>query len=206
MIRRYLLLFESIMLVTQLHADIRDSLSIGLGGGYNSYKTFMGELYLKADMKFYNRNAEMKIGLNNRSYQLYFYNVRDLNAHSIGAFGDIAVYPFNRGLFAGVRLEYININWLTSDSRAKVESEREDLPALFYIGNCTFFQLGYNFKLSDKIGLKLYGQYGLQEYIITESLSSFLRYIDNMKYENFVIEGHNKFICNINLSIEFRIK
>lgn len=38
--KHYILAFVMIMFCLQMHAGILDSLSIGLGGGYDSYKTF----------------------------------------------------------------------------------------------------------------------------------------------------------------------
>jgi hypothetical protein len=194
------------MLGTQLHAGILDSLSIGLGGGYDSYNTLRGEIYLKSDIKLFNRKTEIKAGLNNRLYQLDFDNVKDLHAQSLGFFGDIAIYPFNKGLFTGIRWELININWLTSDSKTKVENEKNYSPTSLYTGTCIFFQLGYNFQLSDKIGIKLYGQPGFQQFKITNGSSSSGSYAQSSSNNNLISEDHVEFIYNINLSIEFRIK
>jgi hypothetical protein len=129
-------------------------------GGYDSYNTLRGEIYLKSDNKLFNRKAEIKAGLNNRSYQLDFDGVKNLNTQSFGFFGDIAIYPFNKGLFTGLRWELINFNWLTSESKIKVENEKSYSPTSLYTGTCMFIQIGYNFHLTDKIGLKLYGQPG----------------------------------------------
>jgi hypothetical protein len=204
--RRYLLVFALIILGTQLHAGIFDSLSIGLGGGYDSYNTLRGEIYLKSDIKLFKRKAELKAGLNNRSYHLDFDNVKDLNAQSMGFFGDIAIYPFNKGLFTGIRWELINVNWLTSDSKIKVENEKNYSPTSIYTGTCIFFQLGYNFPLSDKIGIKLYGQPGFQQFKITNGSSSSGSYVQSSSNVNVISEDHVEFIYNINLSIEFKIK
>ncbi len=204
--RGYLFVFSLIMLGIQLHAGILDSLSIGFGGGYDSYNTLRGEIYLKSDIELFNRKTEIKAGINNRSYQLDFDGVRDLNAQSFGFFGDIAVYPFNKGLFTGLRWELINFNWLTSDSKTKVESEKKYSPTSLYTGTCMFLQLGYDVRLSDKIGLKLYGQPGFQQFKITNGSSSSGSYVQSSSSNNLIIEDHYKFIYNINLSIEFRIK
>src|SRR5512145_2418299 len=120
--RRLFLVLIMIMAGSQLHAGILDSLSIGLGGGYDSYNTLRGEIYIKSDIRIFNRKTEIKAGLNNRSYQLEFDGAKNLNAQSFGVFGDIAVYPFNKGLFTGLRWELIDFNWLTSDSKTKFEN------------------------------------------------------------------------------------
>jgi len=204
--RRYLLVFALIILGTKLHAGILGSLSIGLGLGYDSYNTLRGEIYLKSDIKLFNRMSEIKAGVNNRSYQLDFDNVKDLNAQSLGFFGDIAIYPFNKGIFTGIRWELINFNWLTSDSKTKVENENNYSTTSLYTGTCIFFQLGYNFQLSDKIGIKLYGQPGFQQFKITNGSSSSGSYVQSSSNDNLISEDHVEFIYNINLSIEFRIK
>lgn len=201
--RRYFLVLIMIMLVSQLHAGIIDSLSIGLGGGYDSYNTFRGEIYLKSDIQLFNRKAEIKAGLNNRSYQLDFDGVKDLDAQSIGFFGDIVIYPFNKGLFTGVRWELINFNWLTSESKSKIERENDYSPTSLYTGTCMFFQIGYNFQLSDKFGIKLYGQPGFQQFRITNGSSSSGNYVQSSSTSDLIIEDHYEFIYNINISFEF---
>ena len=204
--RRYFLVLIMIMLGSQLHAGILDSLSIGLGGGYDSYNTLRGEIYLKSDIKLFNRKSEIKAGLNNRSYQLEFDGVKNLNSQSVGFFGDIAIYPFNKGLFTGLRWELINFNWLTSDSKTKVENEKNYSPTSLYTGTCMFFQIGYNLQLSDKIGLKLYGQPGFQQFKITNGSSSSGSYTQGSSTNDLISEDHYEFIYNINISFEFRIK
>ncbi len=202
----YLLVFGIIIFGPQLYAGILDTLSIGLGGGYDSYNTLRGEIYLKSETQLFNRRSEIKAGLNNRSYQLDFDNVKDLNAQSIGFFGDIAIYPFNKGLFTGIRWELINFNWLTSDSKTKIENEREYSPTLLYTGTCIFLQLGCNFQLSDNIAIKLFGQPGFQQFKITNASSSSGSYVQGSSTDNLISEDHYEFIYNINLSIEFKIK
>jgi hypothetical protein len=137
---------------------------------------------------------------------LVFDNVKDLNASSVGFFGDIAIYPFNKGLFTGIRWELINFNWLSDDSKTKIENARNYSPTSMYTGTCIFLQIGYNFQLSDKIGIKLYGQLGFQEFTITNGSSSSGSYVQNGTTNNLISEDHTKFIYNINLSIEFKIK
>jgi hypothetical protein len=204
--RRYLLVFALILLGTRLHAGVLDSLSIGLGGGYDSYNTLRGEIYLKSDLKIFNRKAEIKAGLNNRSYQLDFDNVKDLNAQSLGLFGDIVIYPLNKGLFTGVRWELINFNWLTSDSKTKVENEKNYSPKSLYTGTCMFFQLGYKFRLSDLSCIKLYVQPGFQQFQISNGSFSSGNYVQGTSDDDLIFEDHVEFIYNINLSIEFRIR
>ncbi len=204
--RRYFLVSILIMLFTQLNAGIFDSLAIGIGSGYESYNTIRGEIYLKSNIKLLKRTAEIKVGLNNRSYQLEFDGVENLNAQSIGFFGDIAIYPFGNGLFTGIRLELINFNWLTSSSKTRIENVRNYSATSLYTGTCVFFQLGYHFQLSDKIGLKIYGQPGIQQFSITNGSSSSGGFIQSSSGYNLISEDHFKFIYNINLSIEFRIK
>jgi hypothetical protein len=194
------------LITFQLQARVLDSLSIGLGGGYDSYNTLRGEIYLKSNIKLFNRKTEIKAGLNNRSYTLDFDNVKDLNASSVGFFGDIAIYPFNKGLFTGIRWELINFNWLSDDSKTKIENARNYSPTSMYTGTCIFLQIGYNFQFSDKIGIKLYGQPGFQEFTITNGSSSSGSYVQNGTTNNLISEDHTKFIYNINLSIEFKIK
>lgn len=204
--KKYSLLFSVIILSTNLFAGITDSLSLGLGGGYSSYNTFRGELYLKTDLKILNRNSEIKIGMNNRSYQLMFDNVYDLDASSIGFFGDAAIYPFDKGLFTGFRWELINFNWLSAESKTKIENERNYTPTSLYTGTCMFFQFGYKINISENFGIKLYGQPGVQQFKITNGSSSTGGYVQTGSADDMIIEDHFEFIYNINLSIELYLK
>jgi hypothetical protein len=143
--------------------------------------------------------------MNNHSYQLTFDHVSDLNASSIGFFGDIAVYPFNNGLFAGLRWEALTFNWLSESSKNKIIKERSYTPTSLYTGTNIFFQIGYKFKISNSFGIKLYGQPGLQTNKITNGSSSSGSYVQNPSGD-LIIEDHSKFIYNLNLSIEIKIK
>ncbi|MCF8336666.1 MAG: hypothetical protein K9I74_01660 [Bacteroidales bacterium] len=203
--KKYLLILVLTILTSNLYAGITDSLSIGFGGGYNSYNTFHGELHLKSELKMFNCNGEIKIGMNNRSYQLTFDNVSDLDASSIGFFGDIAIYPFDKGLFTGIRWELMNFNWLSDDSKTKIENERDYSPVSLYTGTCMFFHLGYKFEVSDNFGLKLYGQPGLQQFKISNWAASSGNNVQQNSSDDLIIEDHYEFIYNINLSIEIRI-
>lgn len=204
--KRHFLIITAIIISSNLFAGITDSLSIGVGGGYCNYYTSRGEIYLKSDLKLFNRNSEIKVGMNNRSYQLTFDNVPDLEASSIGFFGDIAIYPFDKGLFTGIRWELINFNWFSDDSMTKFENERNYTPTSLYTGTCMFFQLGYNFRISDNFGIKLYGQPGFQQFKISNGTSSSGSYVQTNSTDDPIIEDHYEFIYNINLSIEIRFK
>jgi len=193
-----------ILLTSSVYAETANSLSIGFGGGYSSHGTFRGELYLKSDIRLFNRNSEIKFGINNHSYQLTFDNVSNLNASSIGFFGDIAIFPFDKGLFAGIRWEAINFNWLSNESRDRIRAERGYEPISLYTGTSIFFQIGYKFKISDKLAIRLYGQPGFQQFRITNGSTSSGSFVQNPS-GNPIVENHVKFIYNINLSLEIRL-
>lgn len=203
--KRYILIFIVISLSSNLNAGATDSLSIGFGSGYSRYNTFLGEIYFKSDLEMFNRNTEIKFGINNRSYQLAFDNVSELDASSIGFFGDIAIYPFDKGFFAGIRWELINFNWLSDDSKAKIENKRNYSPTSLYTGTCMFLQLGYKFNISDNFGIKLYAQPGIQQFKISNGTSSSGSYVQTNSNDELIIEDHNEFTYNINLSIEIRL-
>jgi hypothetical protein len=203
--KKCVLILTVFILTSKSYAGITDSLSIGFGGGYSSYNTFRGEVYLKSDLKLGKLKSEIKIGMNNHSYQLTFDNVSDLNASSIGIFGDMAVYPFGKGLFAGLRWEALTFNWLSEASKNKIISERSYTPTSLYTGTNIFLQIGYKFKISNSFGIKLYGQPGLQTYKITNGSFSSGSYVTDPSGDP-IIEDHSKFIYNVNLSIEIKIK
>ena len=202
--KKCVLILTVVVLTSNLYAGITDSLSIGFGGGYSIYNTFRGELYLKSDIKLGKLKSEIKVGMNNHSYQLTFDNVSDLNASSFGFFGDFAIYPLKNGLFTGIRLEP-NFNWLSQTSKNKIRNERGYEPTSLYTGTCMFFQIGYKFKISKHFGIKLYGQPGVQYFSITNGSTSSGSYVLNPSGD-LIIEEHYKFIYNLNLSIEIKFK
>ena len=203
--KKSVLILTVIVLTSNVYAGITDSLSIGFGGGYSSYNTFRGEVYLKSDLKFGNLNSEIKVGVNIHSYQLIFDKVSSLNASSIGFFGDIAIYPFGKGLFTGIRWEFVNFNWLSEESKSKIRNERGYEPTSLYTGTNLFFQIGYKFKIYKKFGIKIYGQPGLQQFRISNGSFSSGSYATNPSGDP-IIEDNYKFIYNVNLSIELNFK
>lgn len=202
--KKYILVLLLTMLTPQLYARITDNLTIGFGGGYESYDKFRGEFYVLKDIQMFKRNAELKLGVNNRSYQLDFDGVKDLDAMSFSLFGDVAVYPFNKGFFTGLRWELINFNWLSSESKIKVEKVKDYSLTSLYTGTCMFLQIGYKFRLSDYCALRVYAQPGFQQFRITNGTSSSGTYVFTPSDDNLVIEDHYEFIYNLNVSIEFR--
>lgn len=204
--KKSLLILITFLLTSPLFAGITDSLSVGFAGGYGHYNTFRGEFYFKSDIRFFNRKSELKAGLGTNSYQLNFDNVSGLNASSIGVFGDLVIYPFNKVLFTGIRWELVNFNWLTDESISKIEDERTYSPTSLYTGTSMFFQIGCQFKLSEKVGIKLYAQPGFQYFSISNGSSSIGTTSTTDSPEDLIIEEHYEFIYNVNLSFEFRIK
>jgi len=203
--KKCVLILTVIVLTSNVYAGITDSLSIEFGGGYSSYNTFRGEAYLKSDLKLGKLNSEIKVGVNNHSYQLTFDKVSDLNASSIGFFGDFAIYPFRNGLFTGIRWELITFNWLSEESKTKIRNERGYEPTSLYTGTNLFLQIGYKFKISKNFGVKIYGQPGLQQFRVSNGSFSSGSYVTNPSGDP-IIEDNYKFIYNVNLSIEFKIK
>lgn len=206
---RKLILFTIfvVSIKTSVLAGITDSLSIGMGGGINNYNTYKGEIYLKSDLSLPNRKYELKAGFNNRTYELSFDGVSDLKAYSVGIFADAAIYPFYNGFLAGVRWELVNFNWLTEASKNRIELENNYTPTNLYTGTCVFLQLGYNFKLTEDLGLKVYGQPGMQQFTISNGTSSSGSFVETTgDMDDIVLEYHYEFIFNLNVSFEFRVK
>ena len=82
--KKLILIFFTFVLITGAKASITDSLYFGVAGGYSNYNTFKGELYLKKGLTIFNRNAEIKAGMNNRGYQPEFDDVKDLLQVELG--------------------------------------------------------------------------------------------------------------------------
>ncbi|MDO8929536.1 MAG: hypothetical protein Q7W54_11185 [Bacteroidota bacterium] len=203
--KKLILIFFTFVLITGAKASITDSLYFGVAGGYSNYNTFKGEFYLKKDLTIFNRHAELRAGMNNRNYQLDFDNVKDLKASSVGFFGDVVIYPFKKGFFAGLRWELINFNWLSNESKQKIENERNYTATSFYTGTCGFLQVGYRFKLGNNTNLKIYGQPGFQQYKISNGSNSSGGFVQSSTNTDIKIEDRTRFIYDLNMSFEFRL-
>ena len=68
----------------------------GVAAGYTNYNTFKGEAWIKHDFKIVKKNAEFKLGVNNRAYTLTFDNVNNIQANSIGIYTDLVVFVMAR--------------------------------------------------------------------------------------------------------------
>src|SRR3546814_6872860 len=113
-----------------LFAQTTDILSVGFTANYTNESAFGGELLFKKGIRLFRQEAEIKAGIGNRSYSFGFDGVQNLQASSVGLFGDLAIYPFNQnGFFVGVRLEPINLNWLAAGSMSRFENEKGYRPS-----------------------------------------------------------------------------
>lgn len=188
-------------------AQTPDIFSVGLNANYTNESAFCGELFLKKGIRLFRQQAEIKAGIGNRSYSFTFDGVQDLQASSVGLFGDLVIYPFNQdGFFVGIRLEPINLNWLSAASMSRFENDRGYRPSSLYSGACAFFQVGYRIRVSDRFRLRLYGQPGVQQFSISNGDTTFGDYVDGDPTEGFISESQYKFIYNVNLGVEIRLK
>ncbi|MDR0894571.1 MAG: hypothetical protein LBN06_04640 [Prevotellaceae bacterium] len=200
-------LFSTILLllvasVGTLSADnpVRKS-AIGVSGGYDvSYGTFIGEAYYQRDIRLFRKEAAYRIGVTTHAYQLDVNNVTDLDANSVGLFGDLILYPFNNGLSVGIRWEGVNINWLSSASKQKLLSQTSRSIGVFS-GTSLFLQAGYDLKLSDRFEINIYGQPGFQEYSVSNG-NTIGNYSDS---SDGLIESKVRFVFNLNIGLVFRL-
>jgi hypothetical protein len=205
---KHILFIIGILLMgVQLRAGLLDSLYVGVAGGYERFGKFKGEAYLQAQTRFFHKESELRLGLSNHSYRLTFNRVEDLDAASFGVFADFAVYPFNfsKNMFLGLRWEFINFNWLSGESKDKIFVNTREYATSLYTGMCLYLQVGYRFKLSEYFAVKTWLQPGWQSFSLTNGSSSFGSFV-NANSGTLVKEEQNKFACNINLAIEFRVK
>ncbi|MEC3882083.1 hypothetical protein [Parapedobacter sp. 10938] len=190
-----------------LFAQTTDIFSVGFNANYTNESAFGGELFLKRGITLFQQQTEIKAGIGNRSYSFAFDGVQDLQAASVGLFGDLAIYPFNQdGFFVGVRLEPINLNWLAMESMSRFENDKGYRPSSLYSGACAFFQAGYRLRVSDRFRVRLYGQPGVQQFRISNGETTFGDYIDGDSTEGLISESQYKFIYNVNLGVEIRLK
>lgn len=179
--------------------DVRDSISIGVSGTLGNYSSLGGEIFFKTNISLFKQPTELKIGLNYRSSELELDGVSGLESRSIGVFGDLIWFPLRDvGLFTGIRWEALNLNWLSDESRQKYEQDTGRTFPVLYSGTAAFVQIGYQAIFGDVLRLRLYGQPGFQQFKAapTDANTNQLQAPVN----------HYRFIYNVNLGIEFRIK
>jgi hypothetical protein len=193
-----IVLFCSISTLLYAGNPVRKS-AIGISGGYDgSNETFIGEAYYqRSDFNVLNRAAELRFGITGHSYRISYAELNDLDIHSIGLFGDLVLYPFNNiGLFTGARWEGVNINWFSAASKTRLAGNGHSLSDVF-TGTSFFLQIGYHFKLSERLGLRLYGQPGFQEIGIGN--------MNAINTDNDAIERKYNWVCNLNIGMTFRL-
>jgi len=194
----YYIFLGLVSFASALQAQSIENPQIGLGVGYNSFLYPEVEAHLQLDFTSFSKRTEVGIGLLGRSYNLDVGRATDLKANSIGLFGDIAIYPFDKYLFTGLRWELVNLNWF--DGKSKTELKNEG-----YISNWSsagtgiFLQIGTEIPLSPKSKMRLFVQPGVLAY--DKPIG------DSSVYVQSGLAKVNKaqFICNINLAFEFAI-
>lgn len=174
---------------------------------YGNYDVRGGELFLRKPIGLFGKNAEVKAGLGYRPYSLSIDGVQDLAASSVGAFADLAVYPFSpSGLFVGLRWELINFNWLSDASMTDFEQQRGFRPSDIYTGTSVFLQVGYRLRLADGFGLRLYAQPGVQQYSVGTGNFTSGNYDQQGSSNVTFSESQQRFVYNANLGIEIKLK
>jgi hypothetical protein len=204
--RRFILMFVLSIFCLPIFALKFDDLSLGVGCGYESTGYAKGELYLQTSETLFKKDADFRAGISNRTYKFDFDGVNNLESNSVGVFCDAIIYPFDNGLFAGLRWELITFNWLTPDSKTQFETARNYTPSSLYSGSSVLLQLGYKWQIADKLGVRLYLQPGIQQFRISNSSTTFGNYTGESGNTSLISEDHNEFIWNVNLSIDFKIK
>jgi hypothetical protein len=204
--RRIILLFLLSAFCLPIFALKFDDLSLGVGCGYESTGYAKGEMYLQTSETLFKKDADFRAGISNRTYKFDFDGVNNLESNSVGVFCDAIIYPFNNGLFTGLRWELINLNWLTTSSKTQFAAARDYTPSSLYSGSSLLLQLGYKWQVADKLGLRLYVQPGIQQFRISNTSTTFGNYSGGSDNTTLISEDHNEFICNVNLSIDFKMK
>lgn len=178
-------------------AGIIDSLSIGGACAYTSYQTLKGEIYFSKIGIAFNKPVEIRFGVTSRKFEFEFDGVKNLEASSAGLFADAIIYPFNRGLFAGIRWELLDINVLSDKSVKQFESVKPYLPVNAFTGSCAFLLAGYRIGISPKMNLKISAMAGAHQYKMSSGSVP----------ANFdvVIENKAEFIYEFHAGIEIRI-
>ena len=178
--------------------SIVENPKMGVGVGYNSFLYPEVEAHLQLDFTSFSKRTEVGIGLLGRSYNLDVDRVLDLKANSIGLFGDIAIYPFDKHLFAGLRWELVNLNWFNGKSKTELKNEGYTSDWIS-AGTGIFLQVGTEIPLSSKSKMKLFVQPGVLAY--DQPIGDNSVYVQS----GLVKVTKAQFICNVNLAFEFAI-
>ena len=177
-------------------ANSKYPLSLGIAGGYSNFNYSSGEIYLKSDFNgILNRKLEMKIGINHRTYQLDLNHVSGIEIRSFSLFSDITVFPFNNGIFTGVRYQLLNTASLPESSEIKIRDTGYYENMNLQTGTGLYFQGGYQYHISDKFNVRLLGQPGVQYFTVHRMLSL---------STSLPIENHYQFVFDIMLGFEMK--
>ncbi len=194
------LLFISLYHCPRIFGKNPHGLSLGIGGGYTNAYKIKEEIYLKIPATLFDKRSEIKTGLNFRPYKVrHFDDIYNLKANSLGIFADLAVYPFEKYIFVGVRWEVLTFNWLNSESKKRIEDTNMYRVVNMYTGTSAYLQAGTELPINDKMGFKIYALPGLQNY----KIKSAGRYSYVISYEK-KSENQTRFVCDVNVSFEVK--
>jgi hypothetical protein len=193
----YRLLLIAVLFVASLSvcASSKYPLSLGIAGGYSNCSYPSGEIYLKFDFDYIlNRKLEMKVGINNHTYLLDLNYVSGIEIRSFSLFSDITVFPFNNGIFTGIRCQLINTASLPESSEIKISNTGNYDNIDIRVGMGLYFQGGYQYRISDKFNVRLLGQPGIQHVKVHRMFPS----------TSLPLENHYLFIFDVMLGFEMR--
>lgn len=201
-----LLLITTFLITCAAFSQKTEGVSIGVEGGINQDLYPETSLYLNFDIPINKRMATARLGTNSRSYKTDYKRLTALDVNSIGFFFDLGGYLWE-GLYAGMRIEFININWFTPHSINRLEEAHLTNPTYLYTGSCGFLQVGYRIPITQRIGIRLYGQGGLQQYKFeidrsnnnSSSTSSHNTAVNHYKSEK------ERWIYNAHVALEIKI-
>jgi hypothetical protein len=204
---KLLLLLLVMILPTTAFAQKKHDSYLGANVGYSgTYGTVYGAAYYSMGTTIFNRPAEIRMGLKQQGYQLDFAGIKDLDAMSVGIFGDAIIYPFNRGgFFLGLHWELLNFNWFTQKAKQKLLDEKNYDTNILYTGTNLLAQLGYKFKLTEHFGLVLQGQAGLHSYNVSAGGFTSGSYTISDSNSPVQAERHLKFVYNLNLGFVVKL-
>ena len=164
-------LFSSV--ITFLSAKGFDGFSAGGSIGYSNNATIGAEVFAQGHIKKFG----IKAGFTYFPFEASFKNTNGLKTESVGFFAEGAFYPFRKYLFAGLRWEVINFNWLTNKALHTLEGDNS---SIIFTGTGLYGVLGVTIPVWKRIYTNIYAMPGIRQYKISDG---------NFSSGNYVIDG-----------------
>jgi hypothetical protein len=188
-----------LLAIGSAEAKVFENLSLGISGGYTNYRTLTPEFFVQKNLILFKRPFEPKVGINFRTFDRTSKEDDRMGTNSIGLFAEATIFPFHNYFFAGIRWELVTINWFAKDALQKSEST---MFSSVFSGTNFYGIVGVDIPISKRVGFRLYGMSGIQQYKLSDGVFSSGNYAVNGPIQ----ESHVKFVYQLNGGIVVHLK